>query len=653
MTPMLKTLRDNLKSLSWILILVVAVFVISVFADYGGRGSWTGGGGRQWAARVDGEVIPATEFLASARSVDAYYRSLLGEAYERQRGNLNVGQQAIQQLVQEQLIIAHARELGLSVTPEEVRDAIVNDPSLQGPNGFVGADRYKSLLRQRGLDPGSYEGDIERSLLRRKWIEVVTAGVLVSDGEVEREVRRRNESADISYALFRPQDFTAQVTLSDADLERHWAAHQDDYRQGEGRRVEYVLFDRLREQRNIQVPEEEARAEYEGALRQRFTLPEQRRASHILIKTAEGADDAAYAAARARAEAALARVRGGESFVQVAREVSEDSSASAGGDLGYFGRGVMALPFEQAVWALEKVGDLSGIVQTQFGFHIIQLGGIQTARQKPFEEVRDEIRSDLAFRKSGEIVESQARAFAEAVRATPESFRDEAGRRSLVVGSPVVLHPGAPLPGLGASPELERTILALAPGATSDAIATPRGHLVAHFIETVPGGVQPLAAVTDRVRDDLRAQRTREMAGRLARQAVSDPKHRPLADLATPLGFTVQEAPSVSRGLPIGAVGVSPELEAAVFTAPLNALTGPVETKAGPVVFEVRSRREMSDADLASQTEPTREQLLADQRQKLATAVLQSLAEGATVEYNTELLARVQSPASQTPAATP
>jgi peptidyl-prolyl cis-trans isomerase D len=360
---MLKMMRENLKSLSWILAAVVASFIFAVFADYGGKGAWMGAPGAvggEWAAQVDGTSIPTRDFLRAAQNLDGYYRELLGGSYDRKTMNLNVGQQAINQLVQEQVILAHAQSLGLAATEEEIRQELLHDPSLQQNGSFIGADQYKRLLEANGLDPQEYEQNLARRIMQRKWAEILTADVAVSDAQVAREIRRRDESADLLYARFTPESFAAKVKTVDADVEAYYQQNQDRYRRGEGRLFDLVVFDRMREQASLKISEAEARAEYDASLATRFTVPEQRRASHILIKTPEGGSEEDYQAARSRAEAALSRVRAGEDFAAVAREISEDTSAAHGGDLGFFQKGVMAIPFEQATWEIKETGDLAG-----------------------------------------------------------------------------------------------------------------------------------------------------------------------------------------------------------------------------------------------------------------------------------------------------
>jgi peptidyl-prolyl cis-trans isomerase D len=187
---MLKLMRENLKSLSWILAFVVAAFIFALFADWGGKGNWIGGPSGQWAAQVEGTSIPIRDWLTTARNLSNYYRSLLGDQYNPSALQATVSQQALNQLVQEEIILAHARSLGLRATPAEVRDQLIRAPELQGANGFIGVDRYKSLLQANGIEPADFEEDLARRVLQQKWAELLTADITVTDEQVAREIRR-------------------------------------------------------------------------------------------------------------------------------------------------------------------------------------------------------------------------------------------------------------------------------------------------------------------------------------------------------------------------------------------------------------------------------------------------------------------------------
>jgi peptidyl-prolyl cis-trans isomerase D len=337
----------------------------------------------------------------------------------------------------------------------------------------------------------------------------------------------------------------------------------------------------------------------------------------------------------------------------VAREVSEDTSAAAGGDLGFFQQVVMAIPFEEAVWNMDQIGAVSDVVQTQFGYHVILLTDIQEAHVKTFEEAREEIEREMAFEMSGEIVLQQAEEFSSAVKEAPESFRDEAALRTLVATNPGAIHQDDPVPGIGYNPEVQRALFALRMGEASDPIAIPRGFVVARFLTSAPGGAPPLEEIRDQVTGDLRGERAAEEARRQAELAAAAASAEELRAKGEEMGFTVDVATAVSRGLAIGTLGTSPVLEEAIFQAEIGRVTGPLDLPEGPVVFLVSSRKELTDEALASRAPAVRDELLNGRRQQRLASVTRELVEAADVIYNPELLEEINAMSGAAAAATP
>ncbi|MFQ5767290.1 MAG: peptidyl-prolyl cis-trans isomerase [Acidobacteriota bacterium] len=653
---MLRIMRENLKSLSWILGFVVLTFVFAVFADYGGKGRFIKTGtGNDWAAVVDGEHISVESFLQAARGMDSYYRNLLGDSYDRGKLNLRIGQEAINRLIQEQIILANARSLGLTATPAEITDEIVHDPAMQGENGFIGIERYKSFLLQNGLEPEKFEQQVSRRVVRQKWADLITADVQVRDEEVADEIRRREETADVIYAQFKPEDFKDQIKISDADVAAFYAKNQERYQRGEGRIFDLITWNRLRLEDEVRISEEEARSAYEQSLQSRYTIPEQRRASHILIKVDPDASEADIRAAREAAVAARQRVLGGEDFASVAEELSQDTSAANGGDLGFFGRGAMVIPFEQATWKLEQVGDISPVVRSRFGFHVIKLTGRRDAKVKPFEEVEEQIEKELLFKKAGDLARTRAQAFADAVRPSPETFLDEAGREALIHTRTGALHEGDPLPGMGDNAEVSQALFALEQGEVSAPIAIPKGYIVARYVESHPGGAPPLEEIETTVRADLTREREKQAALRLAQQALASPPAKSLEEIGKELGFKTDQSAHMTRGLALGALGVQPRLEKAIFSGEVGSLLGPIDLPSGPVILQITSRKELTPEEIKEKMPAVRQQLLGNRRQQMLAAVIRELSTAAEVKYNTRLIAQIDTPATPpTPmAATP
>ena len=368
---MLKVFRDNLKYLSWILWVVIGLFVLFVFVDFG-----TGIGGQQGstravAAHVGDRVVTVEDFQREYRQLEQMYRQLYGEQFTPELAEqMRLPMQALERAVTSQILLAEGERLGLDVTDAEVRERILEEPIFRDEQGnFVGAEKYRQILSNIRYTPATFEKEIRQELLRQKLQDVLRAGIYVSDAEVERAHREQVEKASIRYIQLPRTRFIQEAQVTPAEIQSYFQSHKDEYRLPEQREGAYLLVetDALRSQ--VQVPEDKLRAEYE-ARKQEFSHEEQIRARHILVRTT---DPASEAAARTKLEAARKRIEGGADFGVVAGEVSEEPGAKErGGDLNWFGRGQMVKPFEDAAFAL-KEGEVSGVVETVFGYHIIKL----------------------------------------------------------------------------------------------------------------------------------------------------------------------------------------------------------------------------------------------------------------------------------------
>ena len=268
----------------------------------------------------------------------------------------------LQQLVNEQAMIAEADRLGMTVTDDEVRQRILAMPEFQLNGQFIGEAQYQAMLNtaRPPMTPGEFEAGLRRQLLVEKLRAVVTDWVAVTDAEADAEYTRRNEKVKVQLVHVPSSAFLSQATATDAEMAAYFDVHKEDYRVGERRKVRYVLVDVEALRQGIIVPSREVERYYNDNI-ELFSTPEQVRASHILLKT-EGKDEAAV---RAAAEKVLQEAKAGADFAELAKKYSEDeSNAKLGGDLDYFARGRMVPEFDEAAFAAQP-GLIPDLVKTE------------------------------------------------------------------------------------------------------------------------------------------------------------------------------------------------------------------------------------------------------------------------------------------------
>ena len=240
---MLKAMRDNLKSLAWILWAVIAVFILLVFVDFGPMN--TGGAGNATAATMGDYEVSWTELSRRHESLVQQYRSAYGEQFEQIAPQLQLERQALEQLFNFKILAAEAEALGLQVSDEEVREAILTSPQFQGPDGrFVGQEVYESYTRRQFGGASAFEAILREDLLRTKLFDVMERSILVTDADVERAYREDVERAAIRYVQLPASRFAGEVEADPEALQAHYEENQDRYAMPEQRVIDYLLVDR-------------------------------------------------------------------------------------------------------------------------------------------------------------------------------------------------------------------------------------------------------------------------------------------------------------------------------------------------------------------------------------------------------------------------
>ncbi|TSE23884.1 Peptidyl-prolyl cis-trans isomerase D [Tepidimonas sediminis] len=563
--------RNNMKVLMALLMLLI----IPSFVFFGVQGYTSLRERAEPVARVAGERITRPEWEAAHRreverlaaSMPGLDRALL-ESEDSRRATL-------QRMVDERVLARAAQDLRMVVTDRQLAAELLRDPtiaSLRKADGTLDTQRYQDLLRSQGLTAPQYEALVRADLARRRLPELVQASAFLPLASVELATAAWFERREVALARFRPADFAAGVRVTDEELRAHHAAHGQDFRTPEQAVVEYLLLDRDAVARRLQPSEGELRHYYEQNAA-RAGQREQRRAAHILLQadTAE-----AKARVRARAEQLLAEVRAQPArFAELARQHSQDpGSASQGGDLGWFGRGAMVKPFEDAVFALAK-GQISDIVESEFGLHIIQLLDVRQEPVEPYERARARLVEEWRAQQAARQFAEQAERFGNLVYEQPDSLQPAAEALGLTVRRATVERQG-PVGGDAdpalAEPAALRAIFdeeALRRKLNSRAIELRGNRLLAvRVVEHRPAQAQPFEAVAEQVRAALVAERARAAALEQARQRLAQWRTQPPADgaLGSPVVVSRQAAQGLDARLVRAALAVPLQGEAPAWT---------------------------------------------------------------------------------------
>jgi peptidyl-prolyl cis-trans isomerase D len=630
---MLNVMRDNLRHLKWVLVLVAAslLLYLGAFLDpSSGTGAST-----DWAARVDGKAISSQEFMEAARRQDEYYRRLLSGQYDAMKKNLRVGSMTIQSLIDRRLVIAEARELGLSATKSEISHAILENPSFKDASGnFVGKERYTAFISE------NYEGGVagfERmiadDLLTKKWGDVVAAAGAVSDADLKQAWMSRNVRAAADY-VFVPASAVSFDTKIDAAAAAAWyASHRDDYKRPEARRVKILVVDRQAQVANVKVSDADVKADYDAHAAD-YSRPEQRKARHILFKIPPGGTGADKASVRDLAASVLARAKKGEDFAALARSMSQDPiSAPQGGDLGWFGRGAMVKPFDDAVFATAP-GQFADVVETDFGFHVIQVTEARSAGTSPFEDVKDAIRKRLELQKAQDLAVAEAQRLKGEIKSAAD-LAAAAAKAGIKVEDRVISAVDR-APDLGPSQELLSAVAGMQPDDVSAPLPVARGLAIVACVEVLPPSIQPQSEVMDRVTSDALNERGRAAALVVARRIAAAASLEAGAKVAD---LEVKQSGDLQSGALLPGVGASPELDAALFGPGARVgARGTAGTPGGAIAFQITRADTFDAARFESDKNALREQLQQQQRDQTTQGMIELLRQKHTIELNQPLI---------------
>ena len=387
-------------------------------------------------ARVDGKDITQADWDNAHRMESDRLRAQSPGIDAKLLDSPQARYATLERMVRDQVMQVAAQKMHLVTSDARLARELQGIPqiaALKRPDGTLDAEAYRALVGAQGLTPEGFEARVRHDLSINQVMGSVRTTAFSGGAEARLALDALLQRREIQVARFNAADFSAKVAATDAELEAYYKAHPSQFQQAEQAAVEYVVLDLDAVKAGITLNEDDLRTYYKENVG-RLAGKEERRASHILVNATKDAAASDREKAKARAEELLAEVRKTPaSFAEVARKSSQDpGSAPSGGDLGFFGHGAMVKPFEDAVFALKK-GEISDVVETDFGYHVIMLTDIKTPRQPSFEELRASLESELKQQQAQHKFAEVAESFANAVYEQPDSLQAVADKLKLKV----------------------------------------------------------------------------------------------------------------------------------------------------------------------------------------------------------------------------
>ena len=634
---MLDRMRRHKNWLKWSLAIVVVAFIWLYIPSFM-QNSANGAGPNGVVATVDGREITVARFRrVYQQQMQAYRNAYGGNMDERLLRQLGIDQRIVQQLIEEEAALAEARRQGISASDAEVKARILSLPAFQENGHFIGNDRYRELLQMQNppVRASDFEEEVRRAIVVEKLQGALTDWITVSDTEVEAEFNRRNEKVKLAVVSFPADKFRDSTAATDAEISAHFDANKEQYRIPEKRKIKFALIDLQAIKQRTNVSAQDVERYYEDN-KERYSTPEQLRASHILLKT-EGKDEAAV---RNQAEDLLAKIKGGADFAALATKLSEDEvSAAKGGELEPFGRGAMVKDFEDAAFAM-KPGDISGLVKSQYGFHIIKLIDRTPAATQSLDQVRvqieDQVKSERAQQEADRIAADLAGKLTK-----PEDLETVAKPRGLIVSESIFFARDEPIAGLGMAPSVTSRAFEMKPGEVSESLRSGQGFAFITVTGTEESRLPSLEETKARVREDVVKKKAVETARQKATSLAAGLKTGDFTAAAKAAGLEAKTTDLIGRGAPVPDIGVSPAVDAAAFALPAGGVSDPIVTDNGAVVVKVLEKKTPTPDELKTGRDSVKTELLNQRRNRFYAVYMTKARERMTIQSNPQVLAQV------------
>ncbi|HEX9802120.1 MAG TPA: SurA N-terminal domain-containing protein, partial [Gammaproteobacteria bacterium] len=472
---MLEFIRSRARG--WFAWVIVGMIIIP-FALWGINSYISGGGGDTSVARVGGAEISQGQLQNAFQQRRQRLQEMFGGTLPAMFSDEMIRGQVLEQLIEQEILVQVARDNGMRIGDSILAQTITGIDAFHEEGRFSNT-RYQQLLRAQGMMPGMFEQRVRRDMLAAQYTGGISATSFITDADIDNYLRLQQQQRSVGYLTVASARFSDEVEISEDEIADYYQQQAQEFMQPERVKVDYLELNIDDLAKAITVDETAMRERYE-ARRINYASDEQRQASHILVQVPASAGDEQVNAQQSKAEAILARIRQGEAFADLAKAESDDpGSAGQGGDLGFFGRGVMDPAFEEAAFALKK-GEVSELVRSSFGFHIIKLTDVRGGEVKPFEEVRAELQKEIQLERAEQQYYEMAEQLANLTYEHPESLGIAAEELQLPIKtSPFFTRDGGP--GIAAEPKVTGAAFSeeiLARGNNSETIELGRNHMV-------------------------------------------------------------------------------------------------------------------------------------------------------------------------------
>lgn len=519
---------------------------------------------------------------------------------------------ALDQMILRQALLTQAHQMGLEVSNQELLAALRQIPYLYQNGQFIGMEQYQNLIQQEtGMTVPQFEAQLRQTILLRKLRQSVTDDVQVTPEEVQEAFRQQNEKAQINYVVLEPSDFFNAVKIVPQALQTFFARNRINYKLPEQRKVKYILIptDAVRSQ--VKVSDADVQQYYTQHLSE-YQVSDRVKVAQILLKTTD--ETPAQAAETLKtAQSALAQIKAGANFADMAKKYSQDTASAAnGGEIGWIGRGQTVKAFEDAAFSM-KPGAISNLIKTPYGYHIIKVEDRQTAHLQTLADVKSSIQATLEKQALASAQQALANKLKEELTANPQNFDAIARENGFQSGETPLFSYNQPVPDLGNNASFENLAFQLPVNTLGEPITVPKGMAVMMVTSIVPEHLPSLDEVRARVEQDYRAAQAKVLTGEKAREFATQAKTGNFSKIAKANGYAIKQSKDFTQQDQLADM-IPGSLLASAFTLQPGQTSDAIGIGSTYVVFQVVSHTPANEADFASQKDTLTTQVLEQKR---------------------------------------
>ncbi len=560
-------------------------------------------------------------------------------------------QRAGQALVQRAVLVEEAGHLGLTVTDNDVRNELMHGPfaPVLFPGGtFIGEDRYDDFVQNNfNMSRADFETQLKEEILINRLEALITGGLTVSNQAATDAYLKQATKVKFQYAVLSAAEVRKQINPSDAELKAFFQQNAARYAHAipETRKVQYVAFALNQVPGGPPKVSDADIQRYYNEHQQQFSVPEEVRVRHILIAVPQNADAKTVAAAQAKAEDILKQLKNGANFADLAKKYSDDpGSKTQGGELGFIQHGATVPAFDQAAFSLQP-GQLSGVIHTQFGFHILQVEQKQPAHVKTVDEVHDLIMANLMQQAQAQAAQAYAAKLqAEAQQAGLQKMADQ---NHLQVVTADGLQQGGVVVGLADGTQLLKQAFTMKPDSPPATASTGEGYAVFKVLNVVPAHAPTFDAYKAHVLEDFRDQQIAGLMRSRTQQLAIKAKEEGLDKAAKEVGATLMTSDLVDSTGQVPQLGDMSSQGAVAFTLQPGQISGPIVTERTGVVLKVLDKQAPTEEQVKQNLDATRDKLVQQRRDAafavFATSLEQHYIQRGLIRYNKKALSNMQS----------